>query len=363
MKTTLHIVIALGLLGALAGCEEETAEIPVERIRAIKPYFVIEPAGGSMRIYSGTVSATDTSALSFAVAGTVATVAVVQGDRVKEGQVLATLDPKPFELNVQAANSELASADARRTEKKNALDRQLTLYEKGWVAKAALDQAFASFDSAEAELNLARSRLGTSERELAKTHLTAPFDGLIAVRDVEPFEEVTPGTAALRINSEGALEIDLAVSDNVISRLAIGVPVNVDISTVTGCGCAGRITEIGTSSGSANLVPVTAALLNGPPDVLPGMSAEVSVMLSSGNGAHGFLVPISAIAPGDAAAPGYIFKFDTEARVVRKVAVRGGDGVVDNLVAIVEGVSAGDIVAAAGVSFLRDGQSVKLLGE
>ena len=49
--------------------------------------------------------------------------------------------------------------------------------------------------------------------------------------------------------------------------------------------------------------------------------------------------------------------------MVRKVAVRGGDGVVDNLVAIVEGVSAGDIVAAAGVSFLRDGQSVKLLGE
>ena len=64
MKTTLHIVIALGLLGALAGCEEETAKIPGERIRAIKPYFVIEPAGGSMRIYSGTVSATDTSALS-----------------------------------------------------------------------------------------------------------------------------------------------------------------------------------------------------------------------------------------------------------------------------------------------------------
>ncbi len=115
MKTTLHIAIAFGLLGGLAGCEEETAEIPVERIRAIKPYLVNEPAGGSMRIYSGTVAATDTSALSFAVAGTVATVAVVQGDRVKEGQVLATLDPQPFELNVQAANSELAAADANRT--------------------------------------------------------------------------------------------------------------------------------------------------------------------------------------------------------------------------------------------------------
>jgi RND family efflux transporter MFP subunit len=282
---------------------------------------------------------------------------------VTAGQVLATLDPQPFELNVQAANSELAAADANRTEKKNVLDRQLTLYEKGWVSKAALDQAFSSFDAAEANLNLARSRLGTSERELAKTRLTAPFDGLIAVRDVEPFEEVTPGAAAFRINSEGALEIDLAVSDSVVSRLAVGASVNVDISAITECGCAGRITEIGTSSGSANSVPVTAALLNGPPDVLPGMSAEVSVILSSGDGARGFLVPLSAIVPGDAEAPGYIFKFDPEARVVRKVAVRGGDGVVDNFIAIVEGVGAGDIVAAAGVSFLRDGQSVKLLGE
>ena len=363
MKTTLHIAIALGLLGALAGFEEETAEKPVERIRAIKPFFVNEPAGGSMRRYSGTVVATDTSALSFAVAGTVATVEVVQGTRVTEGQVLATLDPQPFELNVQAANSQLASADANRTEKENALDRQRTLFEKGWVAKAALDQAIASFDAAEAELNLARSRLGTAERDLANTRLTAPFDGLIAVRDVEPFEDVTAGAAVLRINSEGALEVDLAVSDSVVSRLAVGASVNVDISAITGCGCAGRITEIGTSSGSANSVPVTAALLNGPPDVLPGMSAEVSVILSSGGGARGFLVPLSAIAPGDAEAPGYIFKFDTEARVVRKVAVRGGDGVINNLVAIVEGVGAGDIVAAAGVSFLRDGQSVKLMGE
>ena len=165
------------------------------------------------------------------------------------------------------------------------------------------------------------------------------------------------------INSEGALEVDVSVPDSVFSRLSVGAPVTVEVSTVVGCGCTGRITEIGTISGSANAVPVTAALLDSRAELLPGMSAEVSVVLSSERAARGFLVPLAAIAPGDQTAQGYIFKFEVEAGAVRKVPVRGGEGVAQNLVEIVEGVAPGDIIAAAGVSLLRDGQRVKLLGE
>ena len=64
------------------------------------------------------------------MAGTVATVAVTKGESVTEGQILATLDPKPMELDVQAAQSELASARATRNEKKTLLDRQRTLFDR-----------------------------------------------------------------------------------------------------------------------------------------------------------------------------------------------------------------------------------------
>ena len=77
----------------------------------------------------------------------------------------------------------------------------------------------------------------------------------------------------------------------------------------------------------------------------------------------GFLVPLTAIAPGDEQAKGYVFVFDPEARAVRRTAVSPGQGVMENLVAVASGVKAGDVVASAGVSFLRDGQTVKLLGE
>jgi len=347
------------MLGLLAGCGEEPEGKADERIRAIKSYTVSEPAGRDVRRYSGRIAPLNTSALSFAVSGTVATVAVNPGDRFVAGQILATLDPKPLELEVQAAQAHLASVQANYTDKEGALDRKRQPFDKEWAVKAALDQARTAFYAA--NLTLARSKLGIAERDLANTRLTAPFDGVVASRDVEPFEEASTGQVILLINSEGALEADLFVPDSVISRLTIGAPATVNVSTIPGCGCIGRITEIGTTSGSANAVPVTAALLESRPEVLPGMSAEVSVVLSGVN--HGFLVPLTAIAPGDEAARGYIFKYDVEAGAVRKVPVRGGERVAQNLVEIVEGVALGDIIAAAGVSLLRDGQRVKLLGE
>lgn len=363
MPTKNTVLIAISSLLLFGACDEPAETAKEERIRAIKSYTVSEPAGADIRRYSGTIEASDTSGLAFAVAGTVASVEVNQGDRVTAGQVLASLDTEPFELDVQAATAQLASAQAGYNEKSTELDRQDQLFSKGWVAKAALDQAQAAFDAAKADLSLARSRLGTAQRDLGNTKLTAPFDGLIADRNVEPFEEVSGGSPLFQINSEGALEVTLSVPDTAVSRLAVGVPVQINVSTVANCGCNGVLTEIGSASGTANAVTVKASILDADATIIPGMAAEVSVPLSGGENVRGFLVPITAIAPGDDSADGYLFKYDPGTGAVSKVAVQGGGSISNNLVEVTEGVSAGDIIASAGVSFLRDGQIVKLMGE
>lgn len=346
----------------LAGCGEEAAP-PEERIRAIKPYYVIEPAGGDVRRFSGTIVAAETSALSFSFSGTVQTVEATQGDRVVKGQVLATLDPEPFDLEVKAAESELASAKAEFQNATAELDRQRQLFERGWVAKAAYDKAVSAYESAEGTLSLMRSRLGIAERDLANSRLTAPFDGVIAVRDIEPFVEVSPGQTVFQLDSDGAFEVNLSVPDKLVRRLTIGALLAIDVRTVPGCGCTGRITEIGAASSEANAVSVTGVILQGASGLLPGMAAEVGVQLASDGGPRGLLVPLVAIAPGDEQAKGYVFKYDAEEGVVRKTPIKGSGSIDGNLVAVSEGVDAGDIVAAAGVSFLRDGQRVKLMGE
>ena len=356
------LALALTTVFALfvAGCEEPAPD-EVERIRAIKPYYVSEPAGGDVRRYSGEITASNTSALSFAVSGTVQTVDVNQGDRVVKGQVLATLDPERFKLDVGAAQSELDAAKAEHEKAKLELERKRQLYQKGWVAKAAYDQAVAAADGAEGQLNLARSRLGLAERDQNNARLIAPFDGIIALRDVEPFTEVTTGQTIFQIDSEGSFEVELSIPDSVISRVKLGAPITVEARNVAGCGCAGRITEIGSTTGAANTVPVKAALLERVDGLLPGMAVEANLILSGNTGPRGYLLPLVAIAPGDETAPGYVFKFDAEAGVVRKTAVQAGETVSGNLVEVANGIDAGDVIAAAGVSFLRDGQRVTLM--
>jgi RND family efflux transporter MFP subunit len=366
MNGTRHVARAVVLVIvalSIAACEEEPTQ-KVERIRAIKPYYVVEPVGGGVHYYSGTVKASVTSALSFAVAGTVQDVSVRKGDRVAKGQLMASLDPKPFYLRLQAAQAEQAAALAELQNKQEEADRQRQLLERGWVAKAAHDNALTAFESAREQLNLARSRLGLAERDHAKTKLKAPFEGVIAERDVEPFVEVAQGNPVFRLYAKGAYEVEIEVPDTVVARLSIGVPVTVEARAVAGCGCSARITEMGVVSGAANAVTVTATILEGPDGLLPGISVEAGIVLADDDdGGQGFLVPLIAIAPGDGAAMGYVFKFDEQTGTVRKTPVRGDGGASGNLVGATEGVSAGDIIAAAGVSFLRDGQRVKLMGQ
>ncbi|MEM6492409.1 MAG: efflux RND transporter periplasmic adaptor subunit, partial [Pseudomonadota bacterium] len=205
------------------------------------------------------------------------------------------------------------------------------------------------------------ARLGIAERDRAKATLAAPFDGVISLRDVDPFVELSAGQPIFQIDSEGAFEVALSIPDTVVGQLNIGGPVTVETTGSDLCGCTGRITEIGAAAGVANAVPVTATLLDAPNGVLPGMAVEAAVAFDAGAASRGFLVPLVAIAPGDDEARGYVFKFDAAAGVVRRTAVTGA-GVIDgNFIGVADGVAAGDVIAAAGVSLLRDGQPVTLL--
>ena len=78
-KTT--VLIAASALFVLGACDEPEETAKQERIRAIKSYTVSEPAGADIRRYSGTIEASDTSGLAFAVAGTVASVCSFQSSR------------------------------------------------------------------------------------------------------------------------------------------------------------------------------------------------------------------------------------------------------------------------------------------
>jgi len=350
--------------GGLTACEEEPPEV-LEQVRAIKTTTVSERASGQLRKFPGVIEAVDTSALSFEVSGNVRELKVDVGDRFENGEVLSVLDKQTFELSVESGEAAVGRAQADEAEKKTEFERQDALYKKEWVAKSVQEQTLAAYESARNQVRLRISELNLARRDLEKTELLAPLDGVVAKRYVDAFAEVSRGQTIFDVYVEGAMEAKISVPEGTVRDIYLGLPAEVRFLTGPIGTVKGRVSEIGTQAEAGNVFPVKVAILEQREGALPGMTTEVSLILGGDDEAASYLVPISALAPGvDPENPkeGFIFVFDPETSAVKKTPVKA-DGVRDNMVVIIEGVDPGDVVAVAGISFLKDGQEVKLLSQ
>lgn len=351
----------LALLGcALTACKEEV-EI-VEMVRSLRTITVSEVATTQVRKFSGIVNATDSSNLSFEVGGNVNTVHVDIGDRVRKGQVLAVLDKEPYQLDLNAAEAELAAAKARVDNDKKAYDRQMKVFEQGAGSKSRLDRAKYNLEAAQSQVSVQVARVNLAKRNLTKTTLFAPYDGYIAWRSVEPHEEVAAGQKVLVIDAIGALEVQLAIPEGSINRIRIGMETTVQFPTLPGRSVKGRISEIGSAAVKSNAFPVKIGLVGPTENISPGMTAEVTLSMEDDKKILGYRIPIQAILPSKGVGEGFAFVYDPQTSTVRKTPIKAA-GNDQNMVIITEGLSAGDIIAVAGVSFLADGMKVKLLEE
>jgi RND family efflux transporter MFP subunit len=343
---------------AVTACKEKI-EI-VEQVRAIKTITVSELATGQIRKFSGIVGATDSSNLSFEVGGKVETVDVDVGDPVRKGQLLAVLDKEPYRLEVDAAQADLVKARANVLNTKEEYERQERVYSQGAGAKSKLDRTKYNYNAAKSQVNYQIAKLNMAKRNLRKTMLISPYDGHIAWRSVDPHEEVKVGQKVFAIDAKGALEVYLAVPETTIHRVNISTPATVRFPTLPAQSVKGRISDIGSAAVKANAFPVKVGLIEPPANINPGMTAEVSLVLKGDSQIAGYLVPVQAILPAKDVRQGYAFVYDPETSTVRKTLIRSL-GSERNMAIVSEGLSAGDIIAVAGVSFLADGMKVKLL--
>lgn len=352
-------ILFMTIIGvAVTACKEEIKI--VEQVRALKTITVSELATGQIRKFSGIVRATDSSNLSFEVSGKVEAVYVDVGDPVQKGQRLAVLDKEPYQLDVDAAQAELVKAKANVVNTKEEYERQERVYSQGAGAESKLDRAKYNYNAAQSQVNYQVAKLNLAKRDLRKTMLISPYDGHIAWRSVDPHEKINVGEKVFTIDAKGAMEVHLAVPETTIHRLHIGTPSTVRFPTLPAHSVKGRISDIGSAAVKANAFPVKVGLIEPPANINPGMTAEVSLVLKDDSQITGYLVPIHAVLPASEVMQGYAFVYDPKTSTVRKTPIRTL-GTEQNMTIVSEGLSAGDIIAVAGVSFLADGMKVKLM--
>ncbi|MCB2018992.1 MAG: efflux RND transporter periplasmic adaptor subunit [Hydrogenophaga sp.] len=359
MKTTLSLsAIALALV--LAGCSRP--EAPQEPIRSVKLMTVAHAAPVARGGFAGDVRARVESALGFRVGGKLVARPVEPGQRVKAGQLLAQLDAQDLLLAAQAARAQVAAAQTQRDLAAADLKRFTDLKSQGFVSSAEIERRQASLDAAEATLKQARAQGAVQGNQATYSRLLADAPGVVVAVGAEPGQVVSAGTPVVRVARDGARDAVIAVPEDQVAHVRVGMPARVTLWGTNPAAAAeltGQVREV-----AASADPVTRTFqvkLGLPADAEVVLGATVSVVFDApaSHAAAGVIrLPTSALfrAPGtdkDSA----VWVFDAASGTVnpRTVTVSGADG---NDVVVVAGLKDGEEVVAAGVHVLSPGQKV-----
>ena len=358
-KPFVHAFLGMFILFSIAACREEPPP-PPKPIRAIKTITVSEQATGRLRDFSGVAEAADSSSISFEVSGNVQEVSVDVGDRITKGQVLATLDPEPYQLTVDEIKAELIKARDNVTKTEAEYNRQKRIFEQGAGAQRRVEVAEFNFKAAKSGVNFQIARLNNAKRDLNRTVLRAPADGAIANRYIDAFNEVARGQKCFDIFEFTGMEVAISIPEDAIDEIQMDQTGEIRFPVIADRTYHGRVTEISKVAGTANAFPIKLTIDDPDQRIRPGMTARVTLRLAGGDQIAAYLVPLSAIAQRGENKKGFVYIYDPGTSTVKKspiegTSVRGNDAVLTG------GVKAGDIIAVAGVSFLEDGQKVRLM--
>lgn len=329
-------LIFIGVL-ALAACgsggqarQQQAPETPIVEIVEAAPLS----AAGAVRA-SGMIGYRREPPLAFTSPGIVATINVDAGDVVHRGQRLATL--RRTSAGASTSEAALARENAERE-----LARTQTLFERGFVSQARLDEA----------------RLAV-ERATDSAVITAPADGVILRRAVEPAQMVAAGAPVLMFGeTRSGLVVRAPVSSNDAARIRVG-----DTATVLVSGAAearnGRVTRVGAKGDSGTGAFEVEVEITAAEGLRSGMVAEVEIAATPTAQASAPPIIVPTLSLLDARADqGIVYVIDAQ-NVARRRAVRTA-GVTQAGVLIVEGLSPGERVVAAGAAYIRDGETVRI---
>ncbi|MBS3896570.1 efflux RND transporter periplasmic adaptor subunit [Silanimonas sp.] len=287
----------------------------------------------------GTARASESIAITSKLAERVERVRFESGQRVEAGQVLVELD----------VGGDVADLDAARTayrEAQRQYERQRQLAEQRLIPTSQLDAQRATRDAAQARVQQALARV-------ADRAIIAPFAGVLGLREVSPGQLLQPGTAITTLDALDTMQVDFAVPEVHLARLAEGLAVEARSDAWSGQVFRGRLISIDSRVDVATRsVAVRAAVENPEGRLLPGMLLTLKVFEQ-----ERLALVVPEIAVLQIGTQSYVYRVDAERRA-ELVPVRLGSRELGR-VEVVEGLTAGDRIVIDGTVKLRPGLAIR----
>lgn len=358
-QTFLFQIITLAgiaaLSGALNGCTKVEAE--VAPVRPALVFKIGQSAGVDAEVYPGEVHSRVEADMAFRIGGKMIARLVDQGATVRQGQPLARLDPQDVKLAADASRANVSATKAEYDFAEAEAKRFKTLLDKNFISQSAYDAKINTRDAAKARYESAQAQAAVNMNQAGYATLFADQDGVVTQVMAEAGQVVAQGQPVMRIANPREREVAITVSESRIGEFRAekdSKQLYIRLTSAPDKHYPAKVREIGAAADQATRTyPVRVSFIKADDDVKLGMTAYVAFLGATDEGQ--IAVPLSAIyQQGDKTlvwAVGADNKLSP--RLVNVVKYR------ENAALVTGPLKAGELIVAAGVHKLREGQVVK----
>ena len=342
MKGVFYLLTACMAVSVLCSCNgKKEAQEDVQYVMT-----ATAKGGGneSQQTYPARTRSMEETNVAFRVSGTIERVFVKEGDYVRKGQLIATMDARDYRVQLEATQAEYAQikADAERV---------FELYKEQATTAS-------NYDKARYGLSQITQKLQHHKNQLADTRLYAPINGYVQTRLHEAGETVGAGMPVVSIFANSNVEVEISVPSSDYNRLDQIMAAHCTFDVLPNDYPLG-IVSVSREANSSQLYPVKFRI-KGPYDhskITPGMTTMVFVNIDNDSTDTKVEIPSSAVLEDKGTTKVFVFDPKSETVKSRNVTVRRLHR--NGMAEVTSGLEDGETIVTAGVHHISDGQKAK----
>lgn len=349
----------LSVLTVLSACHRKEAAAPSPRpvvAQAVHPDG--QPVAATL---PGEVQARYSTPLSFRIAGKIIERRVRLGDTVKNGEIVARLDPADAQKNAASAQAQLDAAKSRAVYARQQFDRDRAQARDNLISQAQLEQTEDSYASAIAQRDQAQQQAALAKDQLQYATLEADHAGVITAEQADTGQNVSAGQAVYNLAWTGDVDVVCDVPEGTLAALTVGQVAKVTLSALPGRTFTARVRELSPAADpQSRTYRAKLTLDNAGPDVRLGMTADIALMqhTSAASAASSFIVPATALFHDGNAPALWIVRAGDDKLELRRVQVARYN---ERTIAVSQGLNDGDRVVLQGVHTVTAGEQVRVM--
>jgi len=297
MKHKNYIIglFALTFLATSCGGEDKKTTGDNSPAVTVQIQTVSEDSSSLFLTVSGKIEATKSANISTRMMGYVDKIHVQVGDKVRNGQLLLSVNNADISAKLAQVNAGISEATAAFTNVEKDYNRFTALFQENSASQKELDDITANYNMAKARLESARQMKNEVNAQLSYANIRAPFSGVVTNKFINAGDMANPGMALLEVESPGKYQVLAMVPESEILEIKNDTEVAVQLKALNQT-LKGKVTEVSTSSkntGGQYLVKVILEKTDA--QILSGMYASVQFPLERKTTSSAVMIPVDAI--------------------------------------------------------------------